>query len=107
MRDGDFSVLLTPDINPANGRAFRNPIVIYDPLTGDPFNNNIIPANRQHAGARNVMSQFMARAEFRPIDVLDDSARRSVGRPIRSNDFIGKVDHIPGARMLPVRRDDV
>ena len=94
MRGGDFSALLTPDINPANGKLFRNPIVVYDPLTGDPFNNNILPADRQHAGAKSVISQFMPRAEFRPVDLLDDSARRPVPRPIDSNDFIVRVDHI-------------
>src|SRR5215510_8631123 len=41
MRRGDFSELLNPS-NPFFGRART----IIDPLTGQPFPNNIIPANR-------------------------------------------------------------
>jgi hypothetical protein len=41
MRRGDFSELL----NPSNG-FFAGARVITDPLTGQPFPNNVIPANR-------------------------------------------------------------
>src|SRR5262245_14210015 len=37
FRSGDFSELLRGTINPATGRLFRNPIIIYDPYTGEPF----------------------------------------------------------------------
>jgi hypothetical protein len=40
MRRGDFGELLDPN----NG--FRNPIAIIDPLTGQPFPGNVIPADR-------------------------------------------------------------
>ena len=40
MRQGDFSELLDPN----NG--FRAALAIIDPLTGQPFPGNIIPANR-------------------------------------------------------------
>src|SRR5262249_47509388 len=43
FRSGDFSVLAKGTINPANGKLFRAPILVYDPTTGDPFANNIIP----------------------------------------------------------------
>ena len=39
MRRGDFSELLNPS-NPFFGRA----VVIRDPLTGQPFPGNVIPA---------------------------------------------------------------
>lgn len=41
MRRGDFSELL----NPNNG-FFNGPRIIRDPLTGEPFPNNVIPADR-------------------------------------------------------------
>src|SRR4051794_20492878 len=40
MRAGDFSELLGPN------KFFSSPQVVRDPLTGQPFPNNIIPANR-------------------------------------------------------------
>ena len=40
MRNGDFSQLLGP--NP----FYNTPQIIRDPLTGEPFPNNVIPANR-------------------------------------------------------------
>ena len=59
FRNGDFSELLTPGTNPETGKLFRNPIIIYDPLTGDPFLNNVIPSSRLHPGSQNVISQFL------------------------------------------------
>ncbi|HUP47459.1 MAG TPA: TonB-dependent receptor [Thermoanaerobaculia bacterium] len=41
MRNGDFSELLDPAVS-----GFGQTVIIYDPLTGDPFPGNIIPANR-------------------------------------------------------------
>src|SRR5262249_29444782 len=46
FRNGNFSALLNPAINPATGRAYRAPIIIYDPTSGEPFANNIIPTTR-------------------------------------------------------------
>src|SRR5439155_6564432 len=49
MRNGDFS-------------AYRNPagqlIAIRDPLTGQPFDGNVIPASRIYAGAQNYLNQI-------------------------------------------------
>src|SRR5262249_24376725 len=42
FRNGDFSELLRGTINPATGKLFRDPILLYDPFTGEPFPNNII-----------------------------------------------------------------
>src|SRR5262249_35219053 len=64
FRRGDFSALLRPAVNPATGRLFRSPIVIYDPLTGDPFENNVIPRSRLNAGAQNVVSKYLPPPDF-------------------------------------------
>ncbi|MCC6862014.1 MAG: TonB-dependent receptor [Bryobacterales bacterium] len=93
FRRGDFSELLTGSVNPATGRLFRAPVVVYDPQTGDPFPNNIIPASRLHAGAQNVLEQFIPKAEFRQADPLDFTARKGVNQPINVNTYFGRVDH--------------
>jgi hypothetical protein len=93
FRNGDFSELLRGTVNPATGRLFRNPIVIYDPYTGLPFPNNIIPQIRIHAGARNVIEQFLPRAEFRQADPLDFTVRKGINQPIDTNQYYGRVDH--------------
>ncbi len=49
-------------INPATGRLFRGPIIIYDPVTGHPFPNNIIPQNRLHPGSTNVIEKYVAQS---------------------------------------------
>ena len=93
FRAGDFSQLLKPPINPATGKIVRSPIVIYDAFTGTPFPNNIIPNNRIHAGAKNVIDKFLPRADFQQLDPLDFTARKTVIQPINANQFFGRVDH--------------
>ncbi|MGH9662756.1 MAG: TonB-dependent receptor domain-containing protein, partial [Bryobacteraceae bacterium] len=93
FRRGDFSELLRGTINPATGRLFREPIVIYDPATGEPFTGNIIPASRIHPGMRNVMEKFLPRAEFRGVDPLDNTVRKGIGQPINAHQFFGRLDH--------------
>lgn len=92
FRQGDFSALLQPGINPANGRPFRAPIVVFDPLTGQPFQNNIIPASRIHPGAQNLM-KFLPSAQFQQADVLDFTARQSVPQIIKQNQYFWRIDH--------------
>src|SRR5262249_7169746 len=58
FRNGNFSALLNPAVNPATGRPFRAPIVIYDATSGTPFANNIIPTSKISPGAQKVISQF-------------------------------------------------
>ena len=51
FRGGDFSELLSP--TPRSGGGERQPILIWDPFTGDPFPNNTLPAGRifpRHSG---------------------------------------------------------
>ncbi|MBI3281704.1 MAG: TonB-dependent receptor, partial [Acidobacteria bacterium] len=93
FRGGDFSSLLTGTINPQTGRLYRQPIVIYDPVTGDPFANNIIPRNRLHAGALNVLEKYVPRAQFTQTDPLDFTARAAVNQPINVNTYFGRIDH--------------
>jgi hypothetical protein len=92
-RAGNFSELLRGTINPATGRPFRGPIIIYDPYTGQPFPNNIIPPTRIHPGMKNVMDQFLPRAEFRQADPLDFTVRKGINQPIDANQYYGRVDH--------------
>jgi hypothetical protein len=93
FRTGDFSRLLTPAINSATGRPYRAPIVVYDPLTGTPFPNNILPKDRLHAGAQKVISQFLPQPDFEQADILDFTVRRAVPQIINSNQYFGRLDH--------------
>ena len=93
FRGGDFSELLTGTINPANGRLFRAPILIFDPYTGEPFANNVLPQSRLHAGSLNVMNLYIPTADFRQADPLDFTARAGVNQPIKPNQYFGRVDH--------------
>ena len=93
FRNGDFSQLLKPPVNPATGKIVRAPIVIFDAYTGLPFANNIIPQTRIHPGAKNVIDKFLPHADFQQLDPLDFTARKSVNQPITANQFYGRVDH--------------
>lgn len=94
FRNGDFSQLLTGTVNPQTGRLFRQPIIIYDPMTGEPFPGNVIPRTRLHPGALNVMEQYVPRASFVQADPLDFTARASVDQPVNANTYFGRIDHI-------------
>ena len=49
MRTGDFSELLNT----------AKPVAIKDPLTGEPFPNNVIPASRQNATSLAILQQYL------------------------------------------------
>ncbi len=93
FRSGDFSELLRGTINSATGRLFRAPLVVYDPLTGDPFPNNVIPSARLHGGALNVLNLYVPKADFRQADPLDFTARKGVNQPVDVNTYFVRVDH--------------
>jgi hypothetical protein len=93
FRRGDFSELLRPPVNPATGRLVRNPIIISDPYTGTPFPNNIIPQDRIHAGAKNVIDKYLPRADFQQLDPLDFTVRKAINQPTSTNQYYGRVDH--------------
>ncbi len=55
MRQGDFSELLNP-----NNPFFRTVRVIIDPMTGQPFANNVIPRERLSPNGVGLMNAFPA-----------------------------------------------
>ena len=91
MRRGDFSELLNP-VNPATGQAVRAPILIYDYLTGLPFPGNVIPPQRIHPGALNLL-QFIPHRDFTQADPLDFTNRQAVPSIMTQNAFFVRVDH--------------
>ncbi len=93
FRAGDFSALSRGTLNPATGRLFRPPLLIYDAFTGIPFTDNRIPPSLLHAGARRIMNQFLPPAEFQQADPLDFTARRGVNQPIDTNQYFLRLDH--------------
>ena len=93
FRSGDFSRLLNPATNPATGRPVRAPIIIYDPITGLPFDRNIIPASRLHKGALNVIDTFLPLPDFQQLDPLDFTASRAIPSIIGARQYFGRVDH--------------
>ncbi len=97
-RRGDFSELLSGTLNPATGKLFRAPILIFDPDTGLPFANNVIPTSRLHPGALNLLNAYVPQAQFRQADPLDFTARAAVDQPVSPNQFFGRVDHYFGAK---------
>jgi outer membrane receptor protein involved in Fe transport len=93
FRNGDFSALLTPATNPATGRLFRSPIVIFDPLTGDPFPDNVIPRSRLSPGGQNML-KFIPPPQFQQADILDFTASNTIPSPTTQNQFYVRGDHI-------------
>ena len=97
FRRGDFSSLLAPPI--VNGRPLRAPIIIYDPLTGEPFRDsagqitNIIPASRINRSAQKFVNDFQPLPMFQPVDPLDVNARGSVPNSINGNQYFFRIDH--------------
>lgn len=98
FRQGDFSRLLTPNINPATNAPYRAPIAIFDAYTATPFPGNIVPRSRLHPGAQRVMSRFLPEPDFEQPDLLDFTARRAVPQEINSNQYFGRLDHNFSAR---------
>ncbi|MCC6589860.1 MAG: TonB-dependent receptor [Bryobacterales bacterium] len=93
FRQGDYSLLLNPPINPATGRQVRAPIVLFDPLNGVPFTGNILPASRLHKGAQNVINTFLPQPDFQQLDPLDFTVRRAIPSIIGARQYFGRLDH--------------
>jgi hypothetical protein len=53
----------------------------------------MIPASQIHRGARNVLDQFVPRAQFVQADPLDFTARAAVPQPVDVNTYFVRVDH--------------
>ncbi|MFN7920006.1 MAG: carboxypeptidase-like regulatory domain-containing protein [Bryobacteraceae bacterium] len=90
FRNGDFSQFARGYT--ANGR-FVNPIIIYDPATGTPFPNNILPQSQIAPGAKKVLDTYIPRASFVQQDPQDFTARASVSQPVDINTYFARVDH--------------
>jgi len=93
MRTGDFGEVLTGTLNPATGRLFRQPIVVFDPFTGDPFPSNVIPAARLHQGVVRNILPIVPRAQFQTADPLDINFRRPLANPLSVDQIFGRIDH--------------
>ena len=92
FRRGDFSEILRPTPI-AGSTALRNPIIIYDPYTGIPFPDNIIPTTRLHPGALNILNTYVPRAQFRQADPFDFNATAGVPQPINARTYFARIDH--------------
>lgn len=90
FRGGDFSSILNPYV--ANGRTVAGR-VIYDPLDGTPFANNVLPRSRLHAGALKVLDLYIPKSSFQQQDPLDFTARAGIPNPINAHQYFGRVDH--------------
>jgi len=89
MRAGDFGELL--GIRNAAGNPA--PITIVDPLTGVPFPNNVIPANRISAAARTI-SNFWEQPQTVLANPLVGFNYRGVGSSrITDDQYFTKIDH--------------
>ena len=97
FRRGDFSALLRPLIR--DGRPVRAPIIIYDPMTGEPFRDgggnitNIIPQARINRNAQDVVNTYLPLPMFSPADILDVNVRRSVPNIWDTNQYFARIDH--------------
>ena len=89
FRRGDFSGLLT--------HAGRR-IIIYDPLTGEPFRDssgritNIIPANRINRSAQEFINKYSPLPQFTPANLFDVNYLALVPNIIEQNQFMFRID---------------
>ncbi|MBL8228285.1 MAG: TonB-dependent receptor [Bryobacterales bacterium] len=97
FRRGDFSALLRPVIR--NGVPIRAPIIVHDPLTGEPFRgadgqiNNIIPQNRINRNAQNFINTYLPLPQFRAEDILDVNVISAVPSFLNQNQYFARIDH--------------
>ena len=85
MRNGDFSELLNPAFTGLGG-----PVTVFDPVTGTPFPNNVIPRERLDPVAVRYLNAFPQ------SDATDRALRNYLTRREKEStfhDFDGRVDH--------------
>src|SRR6266436_1292930 len=98
FRNGDFTALLKPPLNSA-GKPVRTPVIIYDPLTGEPFRDsagnitNIIPADRINKNGQNLVSKYVPLPQFNPVDPLDINTIINVPNILAQNQYFARLDH--------------
>jgi len=85
MRSGDFSELLNPAFTGLGG-----PVTIYDPLTGQPFPGNIIPANRINPVGQRYLNAFPLPELTSRLTQNYNVKRENEGN---FNDFDARIDH--------------
>jgi hypothetical protein len=90
MKGGDFSALLKPVYNGTT--LLRAPVLIFDPLTGMPFANNVIPANRINQGSQNLM-KYLIEPQFQQTDPLDFTNRINLANTISQSEWFMRFDH--------------
>ena len=84
MRNGDFSELLDPAVS-----GLSQPILIYNPTTGQPFPGNIIPPNMLNSVGKAYLNVF-------PLPTRSGVTRNYLTHRLKQstyNDFDGKVDN--------------
>ena len=97
FRRGDFSALLSPLIR--DGRPVRAPIVVHDPVTGEPFRDsqgritNIIPPSRINLNAQKFVNTFLPLPQFKPADILDVNVIGAVPSILDQNQYFARIDH--------------
>src|SRR5262249_5951465 len=98
FRNGDFSALLHPPLNSA-GKPTRTPVIIYDPLTGEPFRDaageitNIIPAAQINKTAQARVNKYVPLPQFTPVDPLDINTIINVPNILDQNQSFARLDH--------------
>jgi len=83
MRRGDFSALLGSD----------KPIVIRDPLTGQPFNNNGIPSSLINPVGASLVKQFPAATTPTPNGAPSNNFALNASQMEEMNYYSAKIDH--------------
>ncbi len=85
FRNGDFTALLKPPLNSA-GKPVRTPVIIYDPLTGEPFRDS---AGNTIVNVPNILAQnqYFARLDhqFGPKDRIFGRYATQVGSYVINN----------------------
>jgi Carboxypeptidase regulatory-like domain/TonB-dependent Receptor Plug Domain/TonB dependent receptor len=98
FRNGDFSALLHPAI--INGKPVRSPIIIYNPMTGQPFTDaagnitNIIPANLINKNAQALINKYVPLPQFNPTDILDVNSIVAVPNILDQNQYFARIDQL-------------
>jgi len=83
FRNGDFSSLL----------GLPTPQRIVDPLTGDPFPNNIIPANRISNAAKELMKFWPEPQRINPNPLVGINYTGFERRTLDDTQVFGRIDH--------------